>query len=46
MTTYFLSQGMKKALQPLSCKALMAEWVGFEPTDPVKGLPDFESGPL
>lgn len=24
----------------------VAEWVGFEPTDPVKGLPDFESGPL
>ena len=23
-----------------------AEAVGFEPTVPVKGLPDFESGPL
>ena len=24
----------------------VAEAVGFEPTVPVKGLPDFESGPL
>ena len=24
----------------------MAQRVGFEPTGPVKGLPDFESGPL
>ena len=24
----------------------MAEAVGFEPTGPVRGLPDFESGPL
>ncbi len=26
--------------------ACLAEAVGFEPTVPVKGLPDFESGPL
>jgi len=25
---------------------VLAEAVGFEPTDPAKGLPDFESGPL
>ena len=24
----------------------LAEAVGFEPTGPVRGLPDFESGPL
>ena len=28
------------------CLFVLAEAVGFEPTDPAKGLPDFESGPL
>ena len=40
--------GKKKITQPLYQKLSedMAEAVGFEPTDPAKGLPDFESGPL
>ena len=29
-----------------TCLFVLAQRVGFEPTGPIKGLPDFESGPL
>ena len=37
-------KSLERELAPGPC--LVAEKVGFEPTVPVKGLPDFESGPL
>ncbi len=40
------SRSKHKAHPVIGWALRLAEAVGFEPTDPAKGLPDFESGPL
>ena len=45
ISTYELTKPRFDTLYQIGVLGL-AQRVGFEPTGPIKGLPDFESGPL